>query len=145
MKKYIPLLLATSLLLSACSIGWGNQNNLDNQEKCYKQSLQYFNASNEASDELRIITNTFTNHYNQKLNKCFIESTSTYTSRKTWDTVLVSIILSDPYEDKIYWSYSEWQRLHTEKEPSFTIQCEIKWTCNSRKDFDEYIKPFMEN
>lgn len=64
MKKLIPFLLISSLLLSACNIL--DSSNFELQEKCAKHSEKLF-----AEKGYNFEKGTLSNYYNKKLDICF--------------------------------------------------------------------------
>lgn len=97
MKKYLALGLLSSILLTSCSVDWNDEkekrigelekqvaeiknirekekaaNNLDLQDKCSKESKEYFNEYLKDFD-ISSIYASYSNHYNSSLNKCFIQ------------------------------------------------------------------------
>ena len=116
------------------------------QEKCAKQAEQAFKQQAFQRKD----SATFTNHYNQKLNKCFVEM---YWEDVVGDTIWRYKVLSDAYEGKTYGEYS-W---HTEKDkkywevPPFTCfmypdgkEVSLQ-TCDSEAQFDDFVRQYMEN
>jgi hypothetical protein len=116
--------------------------NLDLQEKCSLQARQEFTQSGRNKQLASYI-----NHYNSKLNKCFIviESSVGDTTTK---------FLSDAFEGDIYANY-EWRvdkgKKYWEVPPSVctvTIyskqdpQDSSPWFCHSSDEFDELINHF---
>ena len=117
MEKYIPILLTTSLFLSACSIIWNDGKDkkiLQPQEqtietkavteteaketkirKCEAQAWEYFqNSSPETINEnWKLNDNSLIEHYNSKLNKCFAKILQFRSTPKKWitsDPIIVS-------------------------------------------------------
>jgi hypothetical protein len=121
MKKIliIPLVI---LFLSGCS----NSNNLANQEKCSKKSLEFFTATGGGGN--------FSNHYNDKLNKCFIDIIDV-------GSQAYSETLYDVYENKKYGGFY----MSYEKNSEPTICWFLDKTCQSQNEFDEFVKQYMQN
>lgn len=83
MKKYIALGLLSSLLLTSCSVDWNDEKDkkigelekqvtsstLSLQETCSKKSEEFFN---NYTSKIPVENWRYTNHYNTKLDKCFI-------------------------------------------------------------------------
>jgi len=64
MKKYIPLLVVTSLLLSACSIDWGDKDNLfQKKQECYSHKEEFKESSNDTLIEI---------FYSEEVNSCIV-------------------------------------------------------------------------
>jgi hypothetical protein len=115
------------------------------QEKCAKQARELFarwGYDKEAAAD-------FTNHYNERLNKCFIalenRSASTLGSA-------VNKVLADAYEGKEYAEYSWYNhsgssKKYWEVEPDsckITLPSGQEKTCNSSEEYDDLIKAYME-
>ena len=91
----------------------------------------------------------FTNHYNEKLNRCFmlVEETDV---KSDPGTIWTNKTLLDAFEGKELATYS-W---HSDKVKKYwqvpPFQCEVtlpsgeKKICNSGAEFDELIKVYME-
>lgn len=105
------------------------KNNLDAQEKCAKQADKTFTSLGYESKG----TDSFENHYSQKLNKCFIEIISTNFPHQ-------NKMLFDAFEGKSYGNYS-W---NTEKDKKYWCTILDK-NCNSEVEFDNFVKTYMEN
>lgn len=137
MKKllFVTVIL---LVLASCS----NSVDIVAQEKCSESSKGFFS---DYEQDYGKDTFFFTNHYNQKLNKCFIlitEDNSPYDFHR---------ILFDVYENK------EWGGVHTAgqmaglcgvKEGDSYKTCEHLakdgGAMDSIKEFDDMIKQYME-
>ena len=119
--------------------------NFDFQERCAKQAREQFKQLGWDKEPMA----GFTNHYNEKMNKCFvlIENTD---AKSSPGTIWTNVVLMDAFEGKELGLYS-W---HTEKDKKYwevpPFQCEVtlpsgeKKICNSREEFDELIKVYME-
>jgi len=115
------------------------------QERCAKQAREQFKQLGWDKEQMA----GFTNHYNEKLNKCFvlIENTD---AKSSPGTIWTNVVLMDAFEGRELGLYS-W---HTEKDKKYwevpPFQCEVnlpsgeKKICNSREEFDELIKIYME-
>jgi hypothetical protein len=103
---------------------------LELQEKCAKQAREGFKLLGWDKHE----TASFSNHYNAKLNKCFLQIEDTNTEM-TWDTV------SDAFEGKVYAVLG----LHGDgvRKCSVTLPSEEK-TCHSKEEFSALVKQYME-
>lgn len=150
MKK-ILLLIIPALLLTGCSYKTTNEKRSSNlsvqvsgsielQEKCSKGANDFFNSYVDKQDaydkEYRKNSFSFTNHYNLKLNKCFVlitDDNEPYQFHKT---------LFDVYENK------EWGGIHiADKTIGICgVQVEdIYKTCKSKGEFNDLTKQYMEN
>jgi hypothetical protein len=116
------------------------------QEKCARQAALALKEAGLEHNEKA----TYTNHFNQKLNKCFVEI--------SWMEVLGGVIythkvLSDAYEGRTYGAY-DW---HTEKDKKYwevaPYSCVMfpdgkdssMQTCNSEAQFDQFVQQYLEN
>ncbi len=112
---------------------------LDLQEKCARQSQAAFRRDGFEKEQLA----SFSNHYSEKLNRCFVQYDSTKGN-------LVSKVVSDAFEGKVYGSYM-WRadkvKKYWEVPP---IQCTVtlpsgeEKTCHSSDEFDSLVKEYME-
>jgi hypothetical protein len=114
---------------------------LELQEKCAKQS-QEFLSQFENSDLHEAV-----NHYNVRLNKCFIE---TRRVKFMLGNHTVSEVLSDAFEGKDYGSYIFVSKpdvadyLVTPVECNVTLPSGEVKNCNSSDEFDVLVKQYME-
>jgi hypothetical protein len=142
------LLLCSILFVSACNsnseklalLEKQNRELLDLQEKCATQARAEFNA--EGWEKYQFAT--LTNHYNQKLNKCFTEVSSTDTRTAGDGTVHKSVFVIDAFEGKSYGQYS-W---HSDKVPP--LMCKVtslfgeEAFCHSEEEFKTAMMQYME-
>ncbi len=83
----------------------------------------------------------YTNHYNRKLNKCFILITATHYPGKKKDSLGITTDMSlwDINERK---QYGQFFNAVTTKS---CFQCEVSGKhCNSEQEWDDLVKPYME-
>lgn len=110
---------------------------LELQEKCSKQAQATFEAGGWKKEQLA----SYTNHYNEKMNKCFIFIENT-TPAPTG--VLVTRLLNDAFEGR---SYGEYYR-RSDKVPPFSCKGNLlsgaEKSCHSEQEFDEIVKLYME-
>lgn len=160
MKKYLIVwVLISSFLLWICSIDWKDEKdkkigelerqvqelknkdqltNLDLQDKCAKKAKEFF--TEQYTDEKDY---SYENHFNKKLNKCFVVI---YSTKVSWEIIWTHKSIFDAYEWKTYADYS-W---HTVKDKKYwevkPIVCQIwDWYCTTTEEFDEGIKKYTEN
>ena len=151
-------LLQSTLLLSACNtekIAQLEKQNkelaaklesasksgiLDLQEKCAKQARELFKSDGWEKEKMA----SFTNHYNQRLNKCFVQVESTHDG--TWTSTFVA----DAFEGKGYGQYY-WESVRGKKYwevPPF--RCKVmslggeETDCHSDEEFKTAMKQYME-
>lgn len=119
--------------------------NIELQEKCSKQAQEAFRRDGFETKGL----DWFTNHYSQKLNKCFVLYHTT-DAKATPGTVLENDLLSDAFEGKVYGHYL-WQSDKVKKSWEVPpIVCSVtnlsgeEQTCKSSDEFDALIRTYME-
>lgn len=164
MKHYLALGLLSTLLLTSCSVDLNdakdkkigelekqvtemkkekeeakqNTVSLDVQDKCSKKAKEVFIEQYTDTKDV-----SYENHYNNKLNKCFVEI---YYMKTSWDIIWTYKSIYDAYEGKTYADYA-W---HTVKDKKYwevkPIVCQIwDWYCSTTEEFDSAIKEYMEN
>jgi hypothetical protein len=137
---------ATACVIAAMTTAtaWGQS--LQEQEICAKQAKIAFQEYNEEQQRLsgpdyRQMGSDYQNHYNTKLNKCFIFIQSTvedHVSRRTTTTD----ILMDAFERSVYASYFK----------NFPLPDTCLLTPSSREtrdcsgaEFDAFVAKYMED
>lgn len=109
------------------------------QERCSKRAEELFRK--EYGNET--MSNYYTNHYNRKLNKCFIlvTETSIHEDKETREKLGVSSTyktLLDINENKEYGGFFKFSK-------GGLMQCEVLGKhCNSESEWDAFVKPYME-
>ena len=144
-KKYlgiIIILICSFFLLPQNTYSSSKEEDYKLQERCGKYCDEMFRkvyGNGLTSDENSSIISGYQNHYNKKLNKCFILITSKdYPKDKKTDVLLMKNIY-DFNENKEYGSFSKFRKDVT---PS---DCNIsEKTCNSEQEWDLLVKPYME-
>jgi hypothetical protein len=106
--------------------------NLDLQQKCAKAAEDAFKGSGLSGHG-----SGFTNHYNTRLNKCFVYMTSTGSPKG----LVISAFVYDAFEGKTYGEYHQFS--------DGRCYCNIivgneDSTCRSLKQFDGAMKSYME-
>jgi len=110
-------------------------------EKCGKHAAtlfkkEYGNGFQRSTSG--IMFTSYTNHYNVKLNKCFVLMTTTSHPNKKED-VLYMKELWDINENKQYGSMARFQK------QSIPIGCSVEdRICQSEREWDSLVKPYME-
>jgi hypothetical protein len=114
------------------------------QERCGNTCKEYFDKEYlilpRVTDKyLRVLT--YENHYNMKLNKCFIKIDDIYVDNKTGKPQFANFRLRSIHENKNVGSISvSWRN----PEVSFS-NCKVMDTkCNSYEEWEILIKPYME-
>lgn len=118
--------------------------NFNYQERCAEQARKTFNELGYAKKPFA----SYENHYNGKLNKCFMEISNT--ESVAGGNVVTSRNISDALEGKTYGEYV-WQ---TEKGKKFweipPLMCTVtsasgeERQCKTDDEFKELIKPYMD-
>jgi len=117
---------------------------LDLQEKCAKQAHEAFKLSGETTK----LAN-FLNHYNEKLNKCFVQIMSTDV-KKSPGTIGTFNSISDAFEGKVYAEYAWFSEKNKEywEVPPFVCKVTLpsgeEKICHSEYEFDALVKHYME-
>ncbi len=108
--------------------------NLNLQEKCAKQAEKAYNNSGFKTGGNEI--SGFINHYNPKLNKCFV-----LMSNNSYDSGDGSIYTSlyDAYEGKLYAEY--FRKLSTVKPFVCTM---LDKFCHGDEEFNTFVNIYME-
>lgn len=115
----------------------------DLQERCGKRAEEYFkreygNGISNTKDGQSMTV--YTNHYNKKLNKCFILLTTTnvtYKDKKVSSSTFRS--LYDINENKEYGIFFK------RDNDNFVFECKVSdKVCNSEDEWEALIKPYME-
>ena len=122
-------------------------NGLELQDKCAKESELVFKRG--GWDEKGVIA-SFTNHYNAKLNRCFMEVERTDPTIVA-NTVFETKFVVDAFEGKPYAEYT-WKTEAGKKywevtpsECSVTLTDGTRKACKSAEEFSEQIRPYMEH
>ena len=113
----------------------------DLRERCGKSAEEYFTGrfgSGIKDDDFGRRIDTYTNHYNEKLNKCFILiDTIIIPNYKIFRTPNAKTLL-DIYKDTYYGSYG------IARDGSVNLCEMLKKECHSESEWDALMKPYME-
>jgi hypothetical protein len=113
----------------------------DLREQCRKSAEEYFTGrfgSGIRDDDFGQRIDTYTNHYNVKLNKCFILiETVIIPKYKIFRTSRAKTLL-DIYKDTYYGSYG------IGRDGSINMCEMLKKECHSDSDWDSLVDPYME-
>lgn len=111
------------------------------QEKCGKRCEEIFKKENQfvkTTSDGQMLSG-YQNHYNKKLNKCFILiETTNYPNDKKTDILYMKWIF-DVNENKEYGSVNKFR-----KNPSVSGCYVLERTCTSVREWDLLVKPYME-
>jgi hypothetical protein len=118
---------------------------LELQEKCARQARQDFIQLGWDKDPLA----SFSNHYNERLNKCFMLLADTDYKTAAPD-VFHNKHLEDAFEGKVFGEYS-WK---SQKDKGYwdvpPLECTVtlpsgeQKLCHASEEFDDLIKAYME-
>lgn len=117
--------------------------NLDMQAKCANQATNMFKESGLGKERI----SSYTNHYQPKLNKCFVKfSTLKHEGKGT--SIYMSI--QDAFEGK---GYAEYYWINNQGQQAWQVKpflCKVtllsskETNCQSQEEFDELAKVYME-
>jgi hypothetical protein len=125
-----------------------NKEQYELQERCGKRAEQVFKSDNPGQPGGAAITNTdegqnitsYQNHYSSTLNKCFyllITNSMNYKKQPQYMTTLITLL--DLNENKEYGTFF---RRSDSREPTHcNVQQKI---CHSQSEWEELLKPYME-
>jgi hypothetical protein len=116
------------------------------QERCSKRAEERFKKeypSTIVSNKDGTLMVNYTNHYNRRLNKCFVVLTAISIPENKETKVMFGVsrdkTLWDINENKQYGAFSEFSK-------SGLVQCEVmEKHCNSESEWDALVKPYMED
>jgi hypothetical protein len=130
MVKHLKILtlLILVILLGGCSYQ-GTKTNLELQDNCSIKAKDFYTGYIEDNGYDQNNTN-YVNHYNKKLNKCFIIVTNE-------GDLGFHKVLYDVYENK------EWGGIHAEGTVIGLCGVQDK-TCKSREEFNNLVMQYME-
>jgi hypothetical protein len=133
------------LALAAKLDATAKTSSLDLQEKCWKQSQEIFRLGDWHKNQLA----SFENHYNERVNRCFLIVSDTDTKTAP-GTIFVNKILGDAFEERTLGSYtwrSDKVKKYWENPP---LECNVilpsgeKKSCNSLDQWEELVKAYMQ-
>ena len=117
--------------------------NLESQKKCADQAAVAFRESGFAKKSMA----GYVNHYQQKLNKCFVHISNTDFEN---NVLVVYQNVSDAFESKLYGEYM-WRnperKKYSEVKPilcTVTLLSGEEKLCHSQEEFNELVKIYME-
>jgi hypothetical protein len=123
-----------------------NKEDYELQERCGKRCEEYFKnkyGPGFIESELGNEFSYYENHYNKKLNKCFIYLVVVKIIVET-KKIRTSKYLRDIHENKDYGSFIDVSDM-IEKNVEPYIKCVLlDKTCNSEKEWNLLVKPYME-
>jgi DNA phosphorothioation-dependent restriction protein DptG len=111
---------------------------LDLDERCADQALKMWKAGGWEQQKMA----TFSNHYNQRLHKCFMQIVNT---TKESGAVITSNKVIDAFEDKGYAEFIWKQgKAGNAMRCSAILPSGEEITCTSPDEFDALVKQYME-
>lgn len=133
-KVFFLIIVCLSIMLSNVYAG-SIKEEYELQERCAKSAAEAFRKWYESETPLR----HYTNHYNKKLNKCFILVIETTLPKDKKDSPSISKLLIDVNEQKEYGSFFMFTR---NKE---IMDCKVLGKpYSSESEWDALVKPYME-
>jgi hypothetical protein len=122
--------------------------NLSLQRTCADQADKFFKVEKE--DKANALTG-YIDHYNSKLQKCFIRYSSTdYSNVSSKGFVATYENLQDAFEGVEYGSFFQRQDTKDTPRPAPTIICTLtppigaSQACSSKTEWDDMIDPYMK-
>jgi cell division protein FtsL len=119
---------------------------LELQQQCSKQAREEYAENGWKKEPIA----SYTNHYNTKMNKCFMLIESTTPTKPSDGTFFVTKLLFDAFEGKSYGEW-EWQsdkaKKYWEVAPitcKGTLLSGEEKVCHSSGEFDEVVKLYMQ-
>jgi len=139
--KISILLVLSFLSLSFMSYAASDKENYELQEKCGKRAEEYFKRSfgtGISTDGKQSMLSHYTNHFNSKLNKCFILVTTTIVQMDKPELSKYLKMLSDINENKNFGNFSK------NGSEIISICNVLDKGCYSESEWDSLVKPYME-
>lgn len=136
-KGFIPVLFGIIVFgVAANSFAGSKKEDYELEEKCGKIAAEAFKKEYGngvwTDNEGHHCISNYTNHYNGKLNKCFLVLSSTCPSKPTYHEKL----LYDINENKEYGTLIQLGKT--------TMECDVRnIKCDSEKQWDDFIKSYM--
>ena len=137
--------MVTAILAATVAVADPNKEQYELQERCGRAAALAFKTDNpdgtiSNTDEGQSIA-SYQNHYNAKLNKCFVLYTTTMLNYKaTPKYTATSMTLFDVNENK---EYGTW---FGRADRDGAIICNFQDNhCHSEKEWKELIKPYMSD
>jgi hypothetical protein len=116
---------------------------LDNQEKCSKSAASIFKDDWQDSGSLTD-SHDYKSHYNQNLNKCFIQET-TYKVEANGRRISSNYLI-DTFERKEYGSFI---RIANKEQADYEVKptmCKMLDNyCKSEDEYESFVAQYMEN
>ncbi len=117
-----------------------NSTSMELQERCSKQAREQYNAEGWREEPMA----SYTNHYNDKLNKCFLLIQNTALPKTKNELVVRMRVLVDAFEGK---TYAEFPSVGSRAMPDIcngTSPTGEEKRCHSDSEFDDLVKLYMQ-
>ena len=142
MLQHRLVIVAVLTLLGLASRGTSyadsSKDDYELQERCGKRAEESFRrewGNGIKSVEGEKMSADYSNHYNKKLNKCFVLLSVSGMSKKYYN----SIMLYDVNESRTYGSFF---KLEYDRPPN---QCQVLGKkCKSEDEWNSFVRPYME-
>ncbi|BBZ95894.1 hypothetical protein [Bradyrhizobium diazoefficiens] len=131
MTKTVIALLAFALTIGAVS-AQNRKEIYELQERCGKRAEQIYEKDFPVGERKGL--ESFENHYNIRLNRCFILEQNTMITKDAGKSYTIRMLtLVDVNDNKVYGSFS-------------SLNCAVQnVTCRSEQEFRSLIRQFMED
>ena len=125
---------------------------IDSQQKCADRSAWFWKDEGYDKPSQPNEVDSYTNHWNQNLNKCFILITQSWTTDNTASVQIVSNELVDAFEGKSYGIF--WDRGEGLGWLSRTLgSCSMikdgntssSQACTTKTEFDNFVSSYINN
>jgi hypothetical protein len=128
--------LSAAVLIGAACVAYAQPNKVqyELQERCGKRATELF-EKDFPPEKVTTVVATFENHYNPRMNKCFMveESTSYFRDDKNKPMSIKILILIDVNDNKVVGNFDP-------------LQCTVQEkVCRSEQEWRSLIKPFMQD
>jgi hypothetical protein len=133
MRLLSGIIILTSLLVTSVAYSQTRKDVYELQGRCGKSAAETFEKDFPKEDRKGL--ETYENHYNVRLNKCFILEENTLMTPGKGNKVYKEklLTLADVQDNKIYGSFS-------------SLNCDVQETkCHSEQEFRALVRSYMEN
>jgi hypothetical protein len=148
MKQLFILIVAVCLFAPSYLYGQNSKPSAKDiselQEKCKSDAVtifkEVFSKNDMPNDKDGVTYKNYKNHYNIKLNKCFVLiNTTSYPHSKSNDALIIKVLWGINEVKK----YGSVTRLRRQPNPT---DCSVKdRICKSESEWNSLVKPYMED